>query len=157
MTIVTPKFGMGASVLRIENGSFITGRSRYIDTSQPLRSSTAMSCARPSLSQLQDRTLDDTRSAPSVRIVIIGAEVVHLGDLKSTVMQKKMESTHAPTRDIPILCRDRVNHVGDAVAFVFTDSRAFIEDAAERIEGDYDSEDALANTATALEDEAPLV
>ena len=59
-------------------------------------------------------------------------------------MQKQPDGSRAPTRDIPILCRDRVNHVGDAVAFVVADSRALAQDAAELIEVDYDAEDAAA-------------
>ncbi len=62
-------------------------------------------------------------------------------------MQKQPDGTRAPTRDIPILCRDRVNYVGDAVAFVVADSRALAQDAAELIEVDYDGEDAAADTA----------
>ena len=62
-------------------------------------------------------------------------------------MQPQPDGTAAPTRDIPILCRDRVNYVGDAVAFVVADTRALAQDAAELIEIDYDSEDAVAGTA----------
>ena len=53
-------------------------------------------------------------------------------------MQKQPDGTRAPTRDIPILCRDRVNYVGDAVAFIVADSRALAQDAAELIEVDYE-------------------
>ena len=35
MTIATPKFGMGASVLRVEDLTFITGRGRYTDDISP--------------------------------------------------------------------------------------------------------------------------
>ena len=35
MTIVTPKFGMGASVLRVEDQAFITGQGRYTDDIAP--------------------------------------------------------------------------------------------------------------------------
>ena len=35
MTVVTPKFGMGASVLRVEDSAFITGRGRYTDDIAP--------------------------------------------------------------------------------------------------------------------------
>ena len=35
MTIVTPKFGMGASVLRVEDQTFITGQGRYTDDIAP--------------------------------------------------------------------------------------------------------------------------
>ena len=31
MTVVTPKFGMGASVLRLEDQAFVTGKGRYTD------------------------------------------------------------------------------------------------------------------------------
>ena len=72
-------------------------------------------------------------------------------------MQKQPDGTGAPTRDIPILCRDRVNYVGDAVAFVVADTRALAQDAAELIEIDYDGEEAAAETATALDPETPLV
>ena len=35
MTIVTPKFGMGASVRRVEDRAFIEGQGRYTDDVQP--------------------------------------------------------------------------------------------------------------------------
>ncbi|RUU01991.1 hypothetical protein, partial [Mesorhizobium sp. M7A.T.Ca.TU.009.02.1.1] len=35
MTVVTPKFGMGASVLRREDAAFIQGQGRYTDDIQP--------------------------------------------------------------------------------------------------------------------------
>src|SRR4029077_17334054 len=97
------------------------------------------------------------RQAPGVRLVLTGEDVAHLGALKSGGMQRQPDGTRAPTRDIPILCKDRVNYVGDAVAFVVADSRALAQDAAELIEIDYDSEDAAAGTASALDDGAPLV
>ncbi|WP_378952828.1 xanthine dehydrogenase family protein molybdopterin-binding subunit [Mesorhizobium sp. ANAO-SY3R2] len=158
MTNVTPKFGMGASVLRLEDAAFITGRGRYTDDIAPaallhgyvLRSPVAKA-------RFKVGPLDAARAAPGVHLVLTGADVAHLGDLKSTVMQKQPDGTRAPTRDIPILCRDRVNYVGDAVAFVVADSRALAHDAAELIEVDYDHEDAAADTATALDDTAPLV
>ena len=61
-------------------------------------------------------------------------------------MQKQPDGTRAPDRNIPVLCRDRVNYVGDAVAFVVADTRALAQDAAELIEIDYDSEDAASAT-----------
>ncbi|ANT50710.1 carbon-monoxide dehydrogenase (acceptor) [Mesorhizobium amorphae CCNWGS0123] len=90
MTVVTPKFGMGASVLRREDQAFIKGEGRYTDDISPAG-----------------------------------------------------------------LCSDRVNYVGDAVAFVVADSRALAQDAAEMIEVDYDSEDAASGTAIALDEGTP--
>jgi len=158
MTIVTPKFGMGASVLRVEDHTFITGQGHYTDDFAPegllhgyvLRSPVAKG-------SFTIGSTEAASSAPGVHLVLTGADLNHLGDLRSGVMQKQPDGSRAPTRDIPILCGGRVNHVGDAVAFIVADSRALAQDAAELIDVDYETEDAAADTATALDDGTPLV
>ena len=158
MTVATPKFGMGAAVLRVEDSAFITGKGRYTDDIQPegvlhgyvLRSPVAKA-------GFTLGSLDEARAAPGVRLVLTGADIGHIADLKSGVMQKQPDGTRAPTRDIPALCRDKVQCVGDAVAFVVADSRAQAQDAAELIEVDYEAEDAASGTAVALDPDTPLV
>jgi len=158
MTVFTPKFGMGASVSRLEDRSFLTGRGRYTDDIVPqgtlhgyvLRSPVAKGAFRVV-------STDAAKAAKGVRLVLTGADLGNLGDLTSTVMQRQPDGTKAPTRDIPILCRDRVAYVGDAVAFVVADSRAEAQDAAELIEVEYDAEDTNVATAAALDPETPLV
>ena len=158
MTVVTPKFGMGASVLRVEDRAFITGQGRYTDDISPegllhgyvLRSPAAKA-------SFTIGSLDQARAAPGVHLVLTGDDVAHLGDLRSDVMQRQPDGTRAPTRDIPILCRDHVRYVGDAVAFVVADSRALAQDAAELIEVDYDAEEAASATTSALDPQTPLV
>ena len=158
MTAITPKFGMGASVLRVEDGAFITGKGRYTDDIRldgvlhgyVLRSPVANG-------RFTIGALEAARTAPGVHLVLTGEDVAHLGGLKCGVMQPQPDGTRAPTRDIPILCRDHVHYVGDAVAFVVADSRAQAQDAAELIEVDYDAEEAAADTATALGPATPLV
>ncbi len=158
MTAITPKFGMGASVLRVEDGAFITGKGRYTDDIRldgvlhgyVLRSPVANG-------RFTIGALEAARTAPGVHLVLTGEDVAHLGGLKCGVMQPQPDGTRAPTRDIPILCRDHVHYVGDAVAFVVADSRAQAQDAAELIEVDYDAEEAAADTATALDPATPLV
>lgn len=158
MTIVTPKFGMGASVLRLEDHNFITGQGRYTDDISPegvlhgyvLRSPAAKA-------KISVTSVEAASQAPGVHLVLTGADVAHLGALKSGVMQEQPDGSRAPTRDIPILCQDQVNYVGDAVAFIVADTRALAQDAAELIEIDYETEDAAAATATALDADTPLV
>ena len=141
MTVFTPKFGMGASVTRLEDRSFLTGRGRYTGDIVPqdglhgyvLRSPIAKGTFRIV-------STEAAKAARRVHLVLTGADLVHLGDLTSTVMQRQPDGTRAPTRDIPILCRDRVAHVGDAVAFVVAESRGEAQDAAELIEVEYDAE-----------------
>ena len=109
MTVFTPKFGMGASVLRVEDSAFITGRGRYTDDISPeavlhgyvLRSPVANASFRIA-------SVEAARAAPGVHLVLTGEDTAHLGDLKSGAMQKQPDGSRAPTRDIPILCRDRV-------------------------------------------------
>ena len=158
MTVATPKFGMGAAVLRVEDSAFITGKGRYTDDIQPegvlhgyvLRSPVAKA-------GFTLGSLDEARAAPGVHLVLTGADIGHIADLKSGVMQKQPDGTRAPTRDIPVLCRDKVQYVGDAVAFIVADSRAQAQDAAELIEVDYEAEDAASGTAVALDPDTPLV
>lgn len=158
MTVATPKFGMGASVLRLEDQAFITGRGRYTDDIAPagllhgyvLRSPVAKG-------SFSIGPLEAAKAAPGVHLVLTGEDVAELGALKSGAMQRQPDGSRAPTRDIPVLCRDRVNHVGDAVAFIVADTRALAQDASELIEVEYDSEEAAASTATALDPETPLV
>lgn len=158
MNVMTPKFGMGASVLRKEDDAFIIGKGRYTDDipaegvlhGHVLRSPVASGSFRI-------ESVEAARQAEGVRLVLTGADIAHLGDLKSGAMQKQPDGTRAPTRDIPILCRDRVRYVGDAVAFVVAETRAQAQDAAELIEIEFEPEEAIASTAGALAADAPLV
>jgi aerobic carbon-monoxide dehydrogenase large subunit len=158
MNVMTPKFGMGASVLRKEDDAFITGKGRYTDDiavagmlhGYVLRSPIANGT-------FTINSLEEARGAPGVHLVLTGADLVELGDLQSGAMQRQPDGSRAPTRDIPILCRARVAHVGDAVAFVVAESRALAQDAAELIDIDFQPEDAIAETAAALSPDAPLV
>lgn len=158
MTIATPKFGMGASVRRVEDLALITGRGRYTDDIAPERLLHGYVLRSPvAKGAFAIGSVDAASNAPGVRLVLTGADLEHLGDLYSSMMPKGRDGKKPPTRDIQILCRGRVNHVGDAVAFVVADSRALAQDAAELIEIDYESEEAAAATATALDPATPLV
>ncbi|KQZ12982.1 carbon monoxide dehydrogenase [Mesorhizobium sp. Root554] len=158
MTVATPKFGMGASVLRLEDQAFITGMGRYTDDIQPAATLHGYVLRSPvAKGKFSISSVEAARAAPGVHLVLTGADLGHLGDLQSGSMQKQPDGTRAPTRDIPILCKDRVQYVGDAVAFVVADSRALAQDAAELIEVDYQDEEAVSGTIAALDPEAPLV
>ena len=159
MTVVTPKFGMGASVLRA-GGPDLHHRPRPLYRRHPAGGRAARLVLRSPVAKARFSiaSTEAARQAPGVHLVLTGADVAHLGDLRSGVMQKQPDGTRAPTRDIPILCRDRVNYVGDAVAFIVADSRALAQDAAELIEVDYDAEDAASPTPRrALAEGTPLV
>ncbi|MGB6116665.1 MAG: xanthine dehydrogenase family protein molybdopterin-binding subunit [Mesorhizobium sp.] len=158
MTVATPKFGLGASVLRKEDNAFISGQGRYTDDFSPagllhlhvVRSPMARATFTITYTEAAEQS-------PGVRMVLTGADLGHLGDLKSAAMQKQPDGTRAPTRDIPILCRGLAQYVGDAVAFVVADTRAQAQDAAELIEIDYEDLPVAAQTATALDADTPVI
>lgn len=158
MTVLTPKFGMGASVLRKEDRNFLTGKGRYTDDITPAGTLHAHVLRSPmAKARFTIGSLDEARAAPGVHLVLTGADTAHLGNLKSGAMQKQPDGTFAPTKDIPILCRERVQYVGDAIAFIVADSRSQAQDAAELIEIDFEDEEPAVDTAAALDDGAPLV
>src|SRR5690606_17431952 len=103
------------------------------------------------------RSLEQARSAPGVHLVLTAADTAHLRDLASAGMPTQPDGSVPPSRDIPILCRDRVQYVGDAIAFLVADSRALAQDAADLIDIDYEVEEATVETATALDQDVPLV
>ncbi|WEX07713.1 xanthine dehydrogenase family protein molybdopterin-binding subunit [Chelativorans sp. AA-79] len=158
MTVLTPKFGMGASVLRKEDESFITGKGRYTDDISPSGALHAYVLRSPvAKAKFFIASVEAVRSAPGVRLVLTGADTEHLQDLKAAGMPEQPDGGKAPSRDIPILCRDRVQYVGDAVAFIVAETRQQAQDAAELIEVDYEDEEPTVGTAEALLDGAPLV
>jgi aerobic carbon-monoxide dehydrogenase large subunit len=158
MNVMTRKFGMGASVLRKEDDAFITGKGRYTDDITPEGTLHAYVLRSPIANgSFRIGSVESAKAAPGVHLVLTADDIAHLGDLKTGGMQKQPDGSRAPSRDIPILCRDRVHHVGDAVAFVVADTRALAQDAAELIEIDFEPEDAAAATATALDEGTPLV
>ncbi len=158
MNAVPPKFGMGASALRLEDDAFITGKGNYADDAKVdgalhgyvLRSPVANA-------RIRGISVDDAAAAPGVHLVLTAADISHLGKLACHVMQPQPDGTRAPSRDIPVLCGDHVRYVGDAVAFVVADSRALAQDAAELIEVDYEDLEPAIGTALALDGHAPLV
>jgi carbon-monoxide dehydrogenase large subunit len=66
---------------------------------------------------------------------------------------------HFDIRQAPqlALCRDRVRHVGEIVAMVVADSRARAEDAAERIEVDWELLPVVTDMVSAADPSSPLV
>ena len=139
MTVVTPKFGMGASVLRLEDQTFITGKGRYTDDIAPANALHGHVLRSPFANAgFTIASVEAALASPGVHLILTGADLAHLRDLRSASMERQPDGTRAPTRDIPILCRDKVHHVGDAVAFIVADTRALAQDAADLIEIDYD-------------------
>ena len=150
MNVMTPKFGLGASVLRKEDDAFIRGEGHYTDDETRaglLHASVVRSPHAHARFTIGD--LEAARSAPGVRMVLTHADIAELGEVPCLASPKQVGGEPFQPHDAPVLCRDTVRHVGDAVAFVVAETAIQARDAAELVEIDYDVLDAVPDLAAA--------
>jgi len=152
------RFGMGASLTRNEDFKFLTGQGRYTDDVQEqgavhvyfLRSYYAHA-------EFELKDVEEAQSAPGVLGVFTASDFPELKDLRCINFLKQPDGSPPDFRDIPPLCRNTVHHVGDAIAMVVAESPQLAKDAAELIDVEYKSLDAVADTEKALASDAALV
>ncbi len=154
---------MGARVRRKEDPRLITGRSTYVDDIR-LRDIGHVAFLRSTQGHARIVSIDTTAAAalPGVIAVFTGAEL-H-ADFK-TPMPHGGEGSGDPTMlavETHVLEKERVRHVGQAIAVVVAESPGIAEDALELIEVEYDSlpvvtdlEGAIALGAPQLYDHVP--
>ena len=150
MNVMTPKFGLGASVLRKEDDAFIRGEGHYTDDETRAGLLHASVVRSPHAhARFTTGDLEAARSAPGVRMVLTHADIAELGEVPCLASPKQVGGDPFQPHDAPVLCRDTVRHVGDAVAFVVAETAIQARDAAELIEIDYDVLDAVPDLAAA--------
>lgn len=152
------KFGMGASALRKEDSAFITGKGCYTDDKTEegiLYSYVLRSPAAHATFKIED--VSQALAHPGVHAVLTADDVADLNPLQNIVPIKQPDGSMNANRDIPILCKDTVRHVGDAICFIVADSVAIAKDAAELIEIDFDILPAITNTEKTLNEGSVLV
>jgi carbon-monoxide dehydrogenase large subunit len=158
MTIMTPKFGLGASVLRKEDDAFIRGKGLYTDDEMRdglLHAVVVRSPYAHASFVLGD--LSAVREAPGVRLVLTHADIAHLGELPCQALVGQADGSKFDPRDTPVLCKDTVRHVGDAVAFVVAETPLQARDAAELFEIEYTPLPAVPDIAAARREGGPKV
>lgn len=152
------KFGMGASPLRKEDNAFITGKGSYTDDitdENVLFGYLLRSPAAHATFKIED--ISQALAHPGVHEVLTADDITDLKPLTNIVPIKQPDGSMNATRDIPILCKDTVRHVGDAICFIVADSVAIAKDAAELIEIDFDILPAVVDTEKTLDKDAVLV
>ncbi|WP_420408925.1 xanthine dehydrogenase family protein molybdopterin-binding subunit [Hoeflea sp.] len=158
MNIATPKFGVGASALRKEDGRLLRGEGAFTDNVKAEGELRGYVLRSPHASARFTFTdLDSARSADGVHLVLTAAELAHLGPVVCQTPLKQPDGTKHALKHIPLLCDGEVRYVGDAVAFIVADTLIQAQDAAELIGIDWDFGDAQIDLAAALDPESPLV
>ncbi len=152
------RFGIGASVQRVEDQSLITGKGRFVGDIAPegtlvgyvIRSS--MAHARFTLSGVED-----ARRAEGVHLVLTGEDIDDLGHIPTKGLVKQPDGSYPWLPPRPVLNLTTVRHVGDPIVFVVADTLNDAKSAAEMIEVDYVPLDVAVDTATAMDPSTPIV
>src|SRR6476661_8067710 len=148
------KFGVGQSVLRKEDDALIRGKGRYTDDHSPQPAMHALMLRSPHAHAKFTINVAKARGMPGVSLILTAAEVGDLGDLPCLFNLETDPFTGPP---YPILAKDEVRHVGDAVAFVVADTIDQARDAIEAIDVKWTPLPAVAGLANAVKPGAPLV
>ncbi len=154
------QFGIGQPVRRVEDRRFLTGTGRYLDDIVRPRQAHAAILRSPH-AHARIRAIDPSAalSAPGVVAVLTGEDLARDGigtvPCVSPVTNRDGSEMAMPPR--PALARDRVRHVGDAVALIVAETLAQARDAAELIEIDYEMLPSVVETETALDARQPVV
>jgi aerobic carbon-monoxide dehydrogenase large subunit len=148
------KFGVGQSVLRKEDDAFIRGKGRYTDDHTPSVGLHALVLRSPHAHAKFTINAGQARGLPGVALILTGEDVGDLGDLPCLFNLEVDPFTGPP---YPILARDEVRHVGDAVAFVVAETVDQARDAIEAVEVNWTPLPAVAGVANAVKPGAPLV
>src|ERR1700690_853459 len=153
--MATPvKFGVGQSVLRKEDDALIRGKGRYTDDFAPSQALHALVLRSPHAHAKFTVDATRARSLPGVALILDARDVSELGDLPCLFNLEENPFTGPP---YPILARDEVRHVGDAVAFVVAETLDQARDAIEAIEVDWTPLPAVVGVANAVKKGAPQV
>jgi carbon-monoxide dehydrogenase large subunit len=154
------KFGVGQPVRRVEDQRFITGGGRYTDDID-LEGQVYLAVVRSpeAHARIKSIDVDAAKAAPGVLAVITGAEYAKTGGnaLPCGIPMENRDGSKGKNKLRPVLCTDRVRHVGDNVAFVVAETPGQAKDAAELVAVDYESLPAVADTESAAQPGQPLV
>ena len=149
------KFGFGQAVMRKEDDALLRGQGRYVADVAPEGLLHAVMLRSPHAhAHFSFGDLDRVRTMSGVRLVLTAANITNLGPLPTPGV---LPDVDIKVPIYPILCRDEVRHVGDAIAFIVADTLAQAKDAADAIVVDWQPLPHVIGAAAALVPKAPQV
>ena len=129
------KFGFGQAVTRKEDDALLRGQGHYVADFAPPDALHAVVLRSPHAhAHFRLHDLERVRAMPGVRLLLTGDDTAGLGPLPTPGV---LEGVDIPVPVYPILARDEVRYVGDAIAFVVADTLEQAKDAAEAISVDW--------------------
>src|SRR5690606_35243738 len=137
---------IGKSIKRVEDKRFLTGKGRYTDDIV-LPGMTHAFILRSPYAHARILNVDTSQAEALDGVVAIftGEDVKDVNGVPCgwQVNFKNGDTMKEPPH--PLLVRDKVRHVGDAVAIVIAEERGIARDAAELIQIDYEELPAVVN------------
>ena len=155
------KFGIGQSVPRQEDPVLLKGQGRYTDDlARPGQVYAVMVRSAYAHGLIKGIDTAAARAMPGVLGVYTAADLAGYGTMGCALPLKSKDGSPLRNTARPPLAADRVRFVGDPVAFVVAESRMAARDAAEMVELDIETLDAVteasaAGAAPALYDDIP--
>ena len=119
------KFGVGQPVRRVEDQRFITGTGRYTDDIDlPGQVHGCVVRSPEAHARIKSLDIDAAKAAPGVLAVITGADIEARGGnaLPCGIPMENRDGSKGMNPLRPVLCTERVRHVGDNVAFVVAET-----------------------------------
>ncbi|MDU6725564.1 MAG: xanthine dehydrogenase family protein molybdopterin-binding subunit, partial [Bradyrhizobium sp.] len=148
------KFGVGQSVLRKEDDALIRGKGRYTDDLAPSAALHALVLRSPHAHATFTIDVAAARLLPGVALILTADDTAELGGLPCLFNLETDPFTAPP---YPILAKEEVRHVGDAIAFVVADSLDHARDAIEAIKVEWTTLPAVTGVVNAIKPDAPQV
>jgi aerobic carbon-monoxide dehydrogenase large subunit len=148
------KFGVSQSVRRREDAPLLRGQGRYVADIPAEGALQAVVVRSPHAHARFAIDASAARAMPGVRLVLTGEDVAELGLLPCLAAPPGLDPQAPP---YPVLPREEVRHVGDAVAFVIADTLEAAKDGAEAVALDWTALPHVVGSVAALSPGAPQV
>ena len=149
------QFGFGQALARKEDDAFVRGAGRYVADHAPAGALHAVVLRSPHAhARFRITDVAKAKGMPGVALVLTGEDTAELGDLPCQGAIPESELVVPP---YPLLARNEVRHVGDAVAVVVADTVDRARDAAEALAVEWDALPHVIGAAAALQPGAPPV
>ncbi len=152
------KFGIGQPVRRMEDGRFLTGAGRYVgDIDLPRQLQGVFLRSPHAHAEIKRIDASAARALPGVALIATAADMKELGGISADEgLRNKDGSPSARPMRWP-LARDRVRHVGEAIALVAAETIEQAKDALDAIEVEFEPLPVVTDPVAALERGAPLL
>ena len=150
------KFGIGQPMRRMEDGRFLTGAGRYVgDVDLPRQLQGLFLRSAHAHARIRSIDVSAAREMPGVVLVATAADMPELGGISSDPGLKNRDGTESARPMRWPLAKDRVRHVGEAIALVAAETAEQAKDALDAIQVDFESLPVVTDPVAALEAGAP--